>query len=162
MFELCWEKNFALKILNHLDVCKQLSQNIVLKKSGFFRAVCKYHNSDPILNSVFPSTFKNTSIGPSHSAKANFYVVHVLAPVMTSSCPFELSITMFNVIVIFSLVHVRIFFCTRFLPSTLPLFATVYKHATVNVSISPAILTISFCLAIVIFSQKHISIGKYI
>jgi len=81
---------------------------------------------------------------------------------MTTSRPFELSIAMLYVIVVLSLIHVSILFRSGFLPRTLTFFATIYEQTTVDISVDPAILTVALCLSINIFTQKHISVSKYI
>jgi len=81
---------------------------------------------------------------------------------MTSSLPFKLTKSVLHIIIIFSFVHVRVFFCSRFFPNSFALLSSIYKHSTVNIAISPPILSITFCSSIVIFTQEYIAVCKNI
>ena len=93
-------------LFDHLLLCEELYKDVILEDARFPGPILEDHYAESILDTVVPLAAIDTSISPVHLSIALLDIALVVALIIATACPSELTLPMFHVLEILAFVRV--------------------------------------------------------
>ena len=146
--------------LHCLHVHEKLDQHVISEEACLACAIRKDHDTEAVLDTSVPLAAIDTPVSPVHLTVTRFDIFKVITLVIATACPTELTKAVLHILVVLTLICVCNIFATRLFPNTLAFFHALDEDTRVGISIGPAVLTITICLAIGVLTKINITVGK--
>lgn len=141
---------------------KHVHQNVLLEHPRLQFAVRELHDTDTILNPVFPCAFVNGAIRPGHHSESTLQVFLIIALVVAARLPLKFAFAVLHVQVVLTFVGVGLFGGATFFPNSFPVFFSILEQTRVSVSVVPSVLAEALRPPIAILAEVHVAICEYV
>ena len=125
---------------------------VVFKITLFSGTIWKYHTAKAMLNSFNPVSLVMAAVCPVHFSVSVTLILFILSFVNVTADPCKFSNTFFHVIYVVTFINVRLR-TTSTAPFTLSMLHPIFEITSINCTTAPSILTFTFWLTILVFSD---------